>query len=280
MSSPTLLIDADILLHRAVSIQTSVEDFAFEIDCDGGEPASPVLSLRQAKRLIDTEVAKWKEEFETDTALLCLSDSRNWRKVIMPEYKAQRPPKPEGYEILVEYVKEHYNYLQTEWLEADDVIGKLVTSETANEFVVVSRDKDFNGVPGIRLYDPDRMVLDRYGALPGLADRFHLMQTLAGDRVDNYFGVPGIGEKKAWKIIEQDCSWKHVVHVYEANGLTEEDALLNARVARILRFKDHDQDRIRLWCPTPEFTSYPDPEWNSGSPSLTIGVTNEPQLKL
>jgi len=65
--------------------------------------------------------------------------------------------------------------------------------------------------------------------------KWHLIQTLAGDQTDGYSGVPGIGIKRAVALFEEDgYTWKTVVKAFEDKDLTEDDALMNARLARIL----------------------------------------------
>ncbi|NBS69172.1 hypothetical protein EBT31_09700 [bacterium] len=48
------------------------------------------------------------------------------------------------------------------------------------------------------------------------------------------------------------CCWETVVQTFEERGMTEEDALLNARLARILQYTDYnfDTDEPILWTPT------------------------------
>lgn len=64
---------------------------------------------------------------------------------------------------------------------------------------------------------------------------------LSGDAVDNYKGCPSIGKVKAAAIVDavidepEETIWKTIVETYESKGLTGEDALTQARVARILR---------------------------------------------
>ena len=71
--------------------------------------------------------------------------------------------------------------------------------------------------------------------------KWHLIQTLAGDQTDGYAGVPGIGVKRAVQLFEENgYNWKTVVDAFEAKGLTEEDALTNARLAKILTASDYD----------------------------------------
>jgi hypothetical protein len=50
------------------------------------------------------------------------------------------------------------------------------------------------------------------------------------------------GDKKGY-------TWDTVVEAYEKAGLTEDDALVTARLARILRAEDYDGVNIKLWEP-------------------------------
>ena len=79
---------------------------------------------------------------------------------------------------------------------------------------------------------------------------------MAGDQTDGYSGCPSIGVKRATTIFEnKGYSWKAVVETFEEKGLTEEDALINARLARILTSDDYDFERKRpiLWSPSADY---------------------------
>jgi DNA polymerase-1 len=79
------------------------------------------------------------------------------------------------------------------------------------------------------------------------------LQTLMGDATDNYQGIKGVGIKTAEKMLEKDgYTWDTVVACYEKAGLTEDDALMNARLAYILQHQDvdHTTKTIKqLWTP-------------------------------
>jgi DNA polymerase-1 len=47
-------------------------------------------------------------------------------------------------------------------------------------------------------------------------------------------------------------AWKAVVRTFEAKGLTADDALVQARLARIVRDSDWDSEKmeVKLWTPT------------------------------
>ena len=86
--------------------------------------------------------------------------------------------------------------------------------------------------------------------------KWHLIQTMAGDQTDGYSGVPGIGIKRAVALFEEDgYTWQTVVKAFEAKDLTEEDALMNARLARILTCTDYDpiQHTVIPWTPTSDY---------------------------
>ena len=76
--------------------------------------------------------------------------------------------------------------------------------------------------------------------------KWHLIQTLAGDQTDGYAGVPGIGIKRAVTLFEEKgYTWKAVVEAFAEKDLSEDVALENARLARILQCTDYDFSRKR-----------------------------------
>ena len=88
---------------------------------------------------------------------------------------------------------------------------------------------------------------------PEEAERWHFIQTMAGDQTDGYSGIPGIGAKRAAALLDKEgCTWETVVKAYKAKGLSEDDALLNARLAKILHNHNYDQEQSRVlyWIPT------------------------------
>ena len=58
---------------------------------------------------------------------------------------------------------------------------------------------------------------------------------------NNYKGAPTYGEVKTKKTLDRKKNlWKVVKDCYKQQGLTEDDALVQARLARILRNTDYD----------------------------------------
>lgn len=184
--------------------------------------------------------------------IMCLSDDDNFRKKLLPTYKLNRvgKRKPLAYKALIAHIKDNYNVSQIEELEADDVIGLLATQKGhKSKPIIVSCDKDFNSIPDVFLYNHRKDTITK--TTKEGADYYHLYQTLVGDQADNYTGCPTIGDKRATSLLEGEPTWSTVVKAFEKQGLTEEDALLQARVARILRDGEYDykKEEVVLWKP-------------------------------
>jgi DNA polymerase-1 len=131
-------------------------------------------------------------------------------------------------------------------LEADDAMGIHATSN--DECVIVSPDKDMKQIPGT-LYNLDEtFTIDKQSGW-----EWFLIQTLAGDSTDGYSGAPGFGVKTSVKFFsEHGYTWDSVVKAFESKGLTSDEALLNARLAKILTADDYDfkENRPILWTPS------------------------------
>lgn len=198
--------------------------------------------------LVELVLDHWQIEGNYEI-YMCLSDNQhNFRKLIYPEYKANRGERrrPITYNAMREWIQENYHAVLVEWLEADDCIG-LLANET--DTIIISGDKDMRTIPS-KFYDFSRNIF--YEADKTKADEFHLLQTLTGDATDNYKGCPNIGETRAERFLSSEgYSWKTVVETYRNNGSTEEEALMTARLAFILRkgYYDKKNKRIRLWSP-------------------------------
>ena len=246
MANPsTLLIDADILLYKAASsVENEVE---FEEDIW-------VLwtDENEAVEAFNMQVANLLEQANTYSYLLCFSGSLNFRKDLFPDYKGNRKQrKPMGFaairkRLLLENLKKVFTLPES---EADDCLGILATQKP-DKFIIWSADKDLKQIPGRHLVDGKIVTVSQEDA-----DLMFYTQVLTGDVTDNYKGCPGIGPVKAASILldkKTDADmWTRIVGAYTKAGLTEEDALLNARLARILRTEDWDyeNERHKLWTP-------------------------------
>jgi DNA polymerase-1 len=199
------------------------------------------------------------ERFETPKHVLCFSDTYgdtpNFRRSIDPTYKMHRAGsrKPLCYAALRERVEQEYPCRAVPGLEADDVMGILATKPSAHA-IIVSQDKDMKTIP-TQVWDGKDLVTISEAE----ADYRHMYQTLIGDAADGYKGCPGVGPVKAEKLLNGDTDnpltlWERVVATYAKAGLTEADALVQARLARILRRSDWDAEKKEpiLWTPPVE----------------------------
>lgn len=240
----TLLIDADILVYRAISsVEREVE----------WEPDVWTLTtdLNDARDAFSDMLNNVLSAVPDMKYTLCFTDKENFRKDIYPEYKSNRSNqrKPLGFKPYREEVINTFKGVLKPKLEADDVIGILATKPNA-DFVIYSGDKDLMQIPGKHLVDGDIITVNKEEG-----DFFHMMQTLTGDAVDGYPGCPGIGKVKAERILDSvdDWSkmWETIIDVYAKAGLTEKDALVQARMARILQWENWNKDKqeVILWEP-------------------------------
>lgn len=259
----TLLLDSDILAYEFAAKSER------KYEWDEGEITRVADPIEEVCEKVSARVWRLKRELKADDVIVCLSDPvLNFRKVILPSYKANRVSviKPEHLFPVKDFLATEFRSFIRPTLEADDIMGILATHPTLvpGEKVIVSEDKDMGQIPGL-WFNPRKAKLRRVTAEEG--ELLHMTQALTGDSVDNYKGCPGIGAVRAEAILDQwygpeadevykaECAWRFgIVPAYKAKGLTEEDALVQARVAKILQFTDYDFKRKepKLWNPPTE----------------------------
>lgn len=251
------LVDADVLAYQAAAGTEKI------ISLDG-EVLVPVCRLSDAFEVFENKLDSLLRKTHAKDFLLCFSDDteNNFRRAVWPGYKANREgkPKPVILSHLKRFCMEEYpdRHILRPRLEADDCLGILATRASFRpdrRKVICSIDKDLRGVPGnfFDLGHPEGGVLR---IAPEAADLWFITQTLTGDPTDNYPGCPGIGPATAHKLLkdagpDMAALWAVVLAAYEKAGLTEADALAQARVVRILRASDYDfkQKKVKLWNP-------------------------------
>jgi len=239
-----ILCDADFIVYKACAAAESEVDF-------GNDVILVTSHFSDAYNATKRELTKLQNKLGTfSDIILFFSDSVNFRKKILPEYKGHRNrKKPCGYKRVIEALKKEYKVIIKTGLEADDTMGVYATKYTGN--IIASPDKDMRQIPG-QLYNFDEVfTID-----PVDGAKWHLIQSCAGDQTDGYSGVPGIGVKRATTIFEEKgYSWKTVLGMFEDKGYTEEDALTNARLARILTVDDYDftKKQPKLWSPSSDY---------------------------
>jgi len=242
----TLLIDGDVVAYTAAASEHTVIDW--------GDGESVHSDLEAMKQKVDSALSSYMKQLGGTKMTVAFSHTGDtFRHTIWSDYKAhRRNPKPPNYWELVAYIEDVYRCERWEHLEADDVLGLLATAPKSGDTIIVSVDKDMRTLVGkwanIRK-DCEVEEIDQFHA-----DYHWMTQALTGDTADGYKGLPGIGPKKAEKILEGcrdvDEMWDAVLGAFLHKGLTYDDALTQAQLARILRHGDLQKDgNVTLWTP-------------------------------
>ena len=239
-----ILCDADFIVYKACAAAESEVDF-------GNDVILVTSHFSDAYNATKRELTKLANKFGSlSTLILFFTDSVNFRKKILPEYKGHRNrKKPCGFKRVINALRKEYKVIMKPGLEADDSMGIYATKFPGN--IIASPDKDMRQIPGT-LYNFD----ETFTITPEGGAAWHLIQSISGDQTDGYGGVPGIGVKRAENLFkEKGYSWKTVVEAFAEKDLSEEQALINARLARILTVDDYDFKRKEpvLWHPTPNY---------------------------
>lgn len=286
--SITLLIDADILAFTAASAVQKIHEDEFGW-------VQPFANRFEGEAVIDNMLGGLEQMFKSTHFRLILTDPKeNWRREVLPTYKAFRKEtaKPLLLEILKDYMRDKYQAEHWPELEADDVLGILMTEpqEYEGERILVGKDKDFLTIPGKyhrigNLDSRGKPIVTNVNKWQAI--RYHLLQTLTGDATDGYPGCPGIGKGRVDELLDNPKLlvpqkgvitrgvnkgkettrwvseptrdfWAMIVSNYEKGGQTEDDALVNARCAHILHHEDYDRETetIRLWTPSKIMGAY------------------------
>ena len=267
------LIDADIVVYQAAARAEQVDDFDDDRIYITG-------SKSQTRDGIASMIHDLCAALGADRSVLAFTCTEgNFRKEVYPKYKSNRKGhrKPVTYAYGREWAIENYESMSRPTLEADDILAILATGDVKGmrgKKVVCSIDKDMRTFP-CSLYNWMRpedgiVTFDEVDA-----DYEFFAQILTGDSTDGYPGCPGIGPVKAERIVDAHYDywnspdappghsldrvavWQSVVDAYEKKGLTEYDAITQARCARILRACDYNfEDRQPiLWTPPRRETS-------------------------
>lgn len=234
-----LIIDGDIIAYKAAATA--------ETPINWGDGLWTLHAHEEdVKKYVDDFIFTLKKDSKCKTPVVVLSDKHNFRKDIAPFYKANRKNtrRPMLLNFAKDYMREKFKATSKENLEADDYMGILAMGYP--DSVIWSEDKDLMTIPGKHLVNEDIIEVSLEEA-----DRNFYTQILTGDTTDNYRGCPGVGAVKAAKILKDKHTpfemWSAVLETFEKAGLTEYEAVLQARLAYIKR-----EDRADLWSPPQE----------------------------
>ena len=245
----TLLIDGDVFVFRCAYNAQEQVDWGNGLICSW-------VNTFKAQRLLKHALTTLKETLNADDMIIALSSPISFRKTLEPTYKENRLFREPllAYKTLREFIKKSYASQELSGLEGDDVLGILATSPEQKDTIVVSLDKDLQQIAGkhYNIDKPDQGITE---VTRHQATLFFYTQVLTGDTTDGYSGCPGVGPKGATKILQDVTThfeaWQRIVQAYEKAGLTEDDALLQARLARILRYGEYSLSKgLSLWTPS------------------------------
>lgn len=180
---------------------------------------------------------KMKEEIKPDYIVTTFDrKAPTFRHEEYKDYKAGRKKMPPELAEQFPIIKEVLNNMaidifEIDGFEADDLIGTLsvFAEKQGIEVYIVTGDRDAlqlatdnvkvvinkKGMTEKEIYDKNRMIED-FGVTP---TQFIDVKGLMGDKSDNIPGVPGIGEKTAYKLIQQYGSVENVLqNIENING--------------------------------------------------------------
>lgn len=233
-----VFFDAEFYSYRHCSAAVELQDW-------GNGDWVDVFRHREAMANLRQQVLPLMARFQRPEYLFVFvrGQGRNFRKDLLPEYKANRKKRrpPGNYTKFLGEMNTMARQLGADvWrhprIEADDVIGLHLREGD----VVISGDKDMKTLAGIHLTgDGDLEIISNF-----TANRTLYQQILTGDAADGYKGCPKIGEVAARKALAEvnteRSMWEKVLECYLKAGLSEQDAITQARCARILRTGEYD----------------------------------------
>ncbi|MEW5772736.1 MAG: DNA polymerase I [Thermodesulfobacteriota bacterium] len=211
LAQPAYLVDGSSFLYRAYYAHPDLKR------ADGFPTSVLHIVLRLLFRLL-------REERPARLAFILDGKGPTFRHELYPEYKAQRPPAPEGLVAQIEPLKEGVRLLGLPLLvsagcEADDIMASLADGFKAERPVVlVGSDKDLKQCLDERvvLWDPGAKT-DKVSTLADFRSETGLdpgqwpdFQALTGDSSDNIPGAPGVGPKTALSIMAEHPSLEHL----------------------------------------------------------------------
>lgn len=190
---------------------------------------------------LEDNLNRLMDKLQASNCELVIGDKNNFRKVINPDYKSNRPSKPPIYEVILNVVNAKFKSISLQNLEADDTCRILYEDKSFHpnlEKIIVSIDKDFFTVPCKFFRDlPNNGLID----IDIDTAQYNLYkQIITGDKDDHYEGIPGYGEVKAKKFLEFSRDEKDVIKLFEENGLTKEDYYKNKYMAQLISISQYN----------------------------------------
>lgn len=232
--SKIVIMDADSLLYFAA--YTGKDEFGNknpEYTEEQYEIAEGVINESIIKIL-----TKIEEYFDIEKFYICVKGkNKNFRKNLLPEYKANRPLALPIIDHLLNYIIEHHKAIPTPYGEADDLVYTM--SKAINHTgIIVHIDGDLLQMPSI-FYNFKK---DSWCKINEKEAKLHLaLKILTGDDGDNVKVNYGLGPKKAAKLVNKEMSdYQYIKTIYQTyskyNGTEAKNVL--KRTYNLLRLHD------------------------------------------
>lgn len=239
-------------------------------------------TLAESIEKADSRIENIIENTKADYIALFISKGKYFRHQISSDYKANRTGTPPKWMRSIKgYLEDKYRANWMPNVEADDLVAywmnrKIIlyddgfihdkessfhTKERDLNLIMSAIDKDLiKSIPGIHwnfTYKDDKQLGWWEETDQTYADNFIWLQMLMGDNSDGIVGIPGVGQKKAEKFLQNkppDLSYmefvlrKYTQHFGITNGIYEFQK--NYRLLYMLKNKE---DFIREVGVLPEF---------------------------
>ena len=214
-----LVIDGNSILNRAFY------GIMARMTGKNNEPTNAVYGFLNIYYMI-TE--KFNPKYVTVTFDL---KAPTFRHLMYKEYKGQRKPMPEDLKAQLPLIKEvlramNVHILEKEGYEADDVIGTIANYNSKQEIFtyILTGDRDSfqligdytnivmpHSKAGKTTYEviDKEALFEKYGIIPKEVIE---VKALMGDASDNIPGVPGIGEKTGYSLIQK---YHNIEYIYD-----------------------------------------------------------------
>jgi DNA polymerase I len=231
------LLDGDTIAYRCAASCEPSKRRAQELGIPFEELEREPLDI--AIKRADELVYRIFNTCQTDKYRIFLSGSENFRKLLYPDYKANRAklPRPEWLDPCREFLVTEWGAEITAGYEADDGIGIAASKD----FVICANDKDFRQIPGSHY----NFVKDTFEEVSEEVAAFNFYASLLiGDTSDNVRGVDGIGPVKAGRLLRNKHPSEMESIVIQHYGDRERFVLVHT-LLRILRSEEEYENTVR-----------------------------------
>ena len=199
----------------------------------------------EAREALDRIIVDITDSVFADYAMIAVKGENNFRNDYFDDYKGNRASDDE-YRAFINRLRDYmvvsHEAVPAHGQEADDLLAQWAQEcmDLDEEYVIASIDKDLLTIPGVHFNIRKGSIVH---VDDDAADYLLHKQLLMGDSADNIPGLPGIGHKRAEKLLEgvtYGNRRKTVIQAYkdQYGDDWEEELQLTGDLILIRRFKD------------------------------------------